>query len=358
MTARVPGRVSVVIPCFNGARHLGEALDGALAQTHSDVEVVVTDDGSTDDTPAVLAAYGDRIRRLSQANAGPSAARNRALAAATGEYVALLDADDRFHPTKLERQVAVLRARPDVGAVYCGWRFIDAAGRVLPELGWPRVEGDLLDALVLGNLFHPVSVVLRRDVVDAAGGFDVRCPVNEDWDLFLRASRQGARWACVDEALCDYRIHAGQSHQRLALVHGIAREILARFFADERVPDAIRRREGAAWEAADLRAAAELYAGGAPAEGRAAFERAVRRRPAIFDEPRTMLRFLRLGLPDGDRGRAALVRERTRLVSLLQTVLSEVGRTADEQGRARRTLRIVAWRLRFRAWRARISKLT
>ncbi len=232
MTVRVPGRVSVVIPCFNAARYLRETIDGALAQTYGDVEIVVADDGSTDDSVAIVASYGDRVRGLRQGNAGPSAARNLALRSATGEFVALLDADDRFHPEKLARQVAVLRARPDASIVHCGWRFVDRDGRELPECGWPRLEGDVLERLVLGNLVHPVSVVLRRATIDDVGGFDERCPVNEDWDLFLRASRRGARWACVDAALCDYRVHPGQSHERLGLVHGVAIDILRRFFDD------------------------------------------------------------------------------------------------------------------------------
>src|SRR5262249_19143173 len=190
------------------------------------------------------------------------------------------------HPTKLARQVAVLQARPEIGAVYCGWRLVDGAGRTLPEQGWPTDEGDLLPRLLLGNLVHPVAVVLRRRPVDAVDGFDVRCPVNEDWDLFLRVSR-GARWACVDEALCDYRLHPGQSHERLTLVHDVARQILDRQFADPRFPAALRPSESAAYESADLRAAAEFHAAGSVADGDVALRRAGARRPAILGPPPT-----------------------------------------------------------------------
>jgi hypothetical protein len=354
MATRVPGRVSVVIPCFNGARFLSEAIDSALAQTYRDVEIVVADDGSTDDSVAIVARYGERVHGLRQANAGPSAARNLALAAATGEFVALLDADDRFHPRKLERQVDVLRARPDVAAVYCGWQLVDADGRLLPERGWPTVDGDLLAQLVLGNLFHPVSVVLRRTVVDVAGGFDDRCPVNEDWDLFLRASRHGT-WACVDEVLCDYRIHPGQSHQRLALVHQVAREILERFFAEPGNPEPLEQLEPLAYEAADLRAAAELYGAGATAEGDVAFGRAVARRPGMLREPRTMLRFLRTMLPDGRRSRGEVVRRRRELAPILAAIVTRAARGPREQGLAWAMLAVVAARLEIRAWTGRVS---
>jgi glycosyltransferase involved in cell wall biosynthesis len=349
MTVRVPGRVSVIVPCFNGARFLREAIDSALAQTYADVEVVVADDGSTDESVAIVASYGDRVRGLRQRNAGPSAARNLALGAATGEYVALLDADDRYHPHKLERQVDLLRRRPEVGAVYCGWRLVDANGRELPERGWPQGEGDLLDRLVLGNLFHPVSVVLRRRIVDVAGGFDERCPVNEDWDLFLRASRHGALWARVDGALCDYRIHPGQSHERLALVHGIAREILDRFFTAPDLSERIRRLQTRAYEEADLRAAAELHAAGATPDGDAALRRAVARRPGILGEPRTMIRFLRMVLPDGRRSRAEVVRRRRELMRLLGSILTNAARGPLEQGRAWTTLIRAGARLEARA---------
>jgi hypothetical protein len=352
MTRYAPGRASVVIPCFNASRYLREAIESALAQTHRDVEVVVCDDGSRDDSAAIAESFGSRVQCLRQANAGPSAARNRALAAATGEYVALLDADDRFHAPKLERQIAVLAERPAVGAVYCGWRLVDEAARPLPEQGWPRVEGDLLPRLVLGNLFHPVSVVMRRTVIDAAGGFDPRCPVNEDWDLFLRAGRTGVEWAVVDEALCDYRIHPGQSHERLGLVHGVAREILERFFADPDLPDGLRRLEPAAFEHADLRAAAELYAAGSDAEAAKAFGRAVARRREILAEPRTLMRFLRLVLPDGHRHRTELVRRRARLLRILRVALESGAVSLQDRRRAWTTLAAIAVRLRVRALRS------
>ncbi|MCW5892635.1 MAG: glycosyltransferase [bacterium] len=345
----VPGRVSVLVPCHNGARYLGEALDSALGQTHGDVEILVADDGSTDTSAAVARAYGPRVRCLAQENRGPSAARNLALGASTGEYVALLDADDRFHPRKLARQVELLAARPDAGAAYCGWRFIDADGDELPERGWPRVEGDLLPQLLLGNLFHPVSVVLRREVVERAGGFDERWRVNEDWALFLEASRQGARWVCVDEALCDYRLHPGQSHQRLALVHAVALEILERFFADPTLPAALRRLEPEAYEQADLRAAAEFYAADAQVDGDRALARAITRRPAILGDAAFALRLLRMLLPDGHRSRAAVVSQRRRLLAMLRPALVRVARSPAERWRGRAMLLRLALRLRWRA---------
>jgi hypothetical protein len=192
--------------------------------------------------------------------------------------------------------------------------------------------------------------VLRRATIDDVGGFDERCPVNEDWDLFLRASRRGARWACVDEALCDYRIHPGQSHERLELVHGVARDILQRFFDDAALSEPIRRLEPRAWEEAELRAAAELYVAGATGAAEVAFGRAVRRRPSLVGEPRTMLRFLRLMLPDGRRSRAEVVRRRRELLASLASIVACTVRGPWEQGRATAALAVVSVRLESRAW--------
>ena len=350
MNDRVAGRVSVVVPCYNGARHLREAIESALLQTHGDVEILVVDDGSTDDSATIAEGYMPRVRCIRQTNAGPSAARNRALEIATGEFVALLDADDRYHPTKLALQVEVLNARRDIGAVYCGWRLVDVTGAILPEGGWPHDEGDLLEPLLLGNLFHPVSVVVRADLVARVGGFDIRRPVNEDWDLFLRLSRTGMRWACVDEALCDYRIHPGQSHQRLALVHEVASAILDHAFTSPDISGPIRRLEPEAREEADLRAAAEFYAAGSVMEGHLAFRRAVDRRPGILGESKTAIRFLRLVLPDGYRSRAEVVRRRHRLTRVLRTVLLQGARTWRERGYAWRTILAVGLRLEWRSW--------
>jgi glycosyltransferase involved in cell wall biosynthesis len=261
MTRYVPGRASVVIPCFNASRYLREAIESALAQTHRDVEIVVCDDGFA------RRQRGDRSVLRPARAVSPSGERrtvrprgNRALAAATGEYVALLDADDRFHAPKLERQIAVLAERPEVGAVYLRLAARRRGGTAAPEQG------------VAPRRRRPAPAAPAREPVPSGIGRHapdrrrrrrrLRLALSRQRGLgsLLRAGRTGIEWAVVDEALCDYRIHPGQSHERLSLVHGVAREILERFFADPDRAGALRRLEPAAFEHADLRAAAELYA--------------------------------------------------------------------------------------------------
>jgi hypothetical protein len=301
-------RVSVIVPCYNAERYLAPALDSALAQDAVPLEVLVADDGSSDGTPRVLARYAERVRILRQDHRGPSAARNACLRAARGEFVALLDADDRFRPGKLARQAAVLDSRPDIGLVYTGCHVIDRDGTQLPHQGWSREEGDVRRRLLLGNLTHPVAVMLRRAPALEAGGFDESLQVNEDWDLFLRLALRGMRWACIDEPLSEYRVHGGQSHRRVRLVYETRLRILERIFADPALPGALRDARSDAFHEAHLVGAAELFAAGEAAQARTAFVAAVRERPESLGDAATMRRFANLLQPTGHQHQQDAVR--------------------------------------------------
>lgn len=177
--------VSVVIPTYNYGRYVGDAIDSALAQTVPPLEVVVVDDGSTDDTPAVLARYGDRIRVVRQENQGLSAARNTGIREARGEWVAFLDSDDAFHPRKLELQLAALAARPDLHllATDC---FSDEPPRWLSVPDAPRLVPVTAGAIAVRTLFAPSSVLARKACFDAVGGFDPELRSVEDREMWVR----------------------------------------------------------------------------------------------------------------------------------------------------------------------------
>ena len=196
-------RVSVVIPAWNAAGCLSRAIDSVLAQTWLEWEIIVVDDGSTDHSLALLAGYSGRIQVISQANAGPSAARNRGLRAARGQYVAFLDADDHWLPEKLERQVALLDARPEIGFCSTATAVVDRYGQPLRD--WPCCTGavPLLETLFMHSSAVSGStsgVLARRELLLAAAGFDERLRGFEDPDLWLRLSAH-AGYACIPEAL-------------------------------------------------------------------------------------------------------------------------------------------------------------
>ena len=207
-------RVSLIIATFNHARFLGAAIDSALAQTLSAVDVIVVDDGSTDDTPAVLARYAGRVRVLRQPNRGLAAARNAGLAAARGTYVAFLDADDVMAPTKLAAQLEMLERSPTIGWTYCDVLIETVATRTTVTAserfgyGARALDGWLFPELIHGNFIPAIAPMIRRTALDAAGGFDERLTALEDWDMWLRLSLIAeARY--TPAVLVTYRIRPG-----------------------------------------------------------------------------------------------------------------------------------------------------
>jgi glycosyltransferase involved in cell wall biosynthesis len=204
--------VSAVIPTYNRAHIIGDAVESILAQTYREIEVIVVDDGSKDDTLSRLKQYGDRIRVISQANAGPAAARNRGIAVAHGELIAFLDSDDLWLPTKIERQVALLRRAGEsvpccLSNIMMKWNSGDRASfdiallKPAAEEGvWLNVDEVLATRFVLFNQ----GVVIRRKVLEKIGGFDESIRYLEDYELPLRLSLEGP-WAFIQTPLVIWR---------------------------------------------------------------------------------------------------------------------------------------------------------
>lgn len=206
--------VSVVIPAYNAGRTLHETLMSARAQTHASLEIIIVDDGSTDETAKVAARHAaddPRVSLIHQRNAGVAAARNAGVAAARGEFVALLDADDLWASTKIERQLAVFATcDPRVALVYTWFALIDAQSRVIKP--GPRIdhEGDVLDALAYYNFIGNGSApLIRRTAIEEVGGFDATLRARggqgcEDWKLYFEIAER-YHFARVPEALTGYR---------------------------------------------------------------------------------------------------------------------------------------------------------
>lgn len=238
-------RVSVVIPTFNHARFLRSAVNSALAQTMPPCEVIVVDDGSTDDTAEILASYRDRIRVVRQPNRGVAAARNAGAAVASGELLAFLDADDVWLPAKLERQVARFQAAPDLGLVHCGVDEIDAEGARLRRVqdgleGW--VADDMLmfkrSVILGGGSGAMIPLALFKEV----GGFDEALSTSADWDLYYRLARR-YRVGFITEVLLGYRIHGSNMHSNIAAMErDMIRGYLKAFMNAGPQLTAIRRR--------------------------------------------------------------------------------------------------------------------
>ena len=206
-----PG-ISVVIPSYNSAAYLSEAIDSALNQTVLPLEVIVINDGSTDETPQILQRYQGRIVAITQENRGLSGARNRGIAAATGELIAFLDADDVWLPQKLEKQVACLEEHPRAGFVHTGahWWNADTGEQSIRVNGnLHQLAGACYKEFFAYNRVTVSTIVVRRECLAAVGNFDegIRRPTTQDYDLCFRIARHH-ELAYVDEPLVRYRLHA------------------------------------------------------------------------------------------------------------------------------------------------------
>jgi glycosyltransferase involved in cell wall biosynthesis len=181
-------QVSVIIPTYNRSRIIKEAVDSVLAQDYKDVEVIVVDDGSTDNTSETLASYGDEISVLFQDNKGVSAARNRGIAEASGQFVAFLDSDDLWLPQKLSTQVEFFQQTPDAFICQTEEIWVRNGIRVNPGKRHKKPSGMIFEPSLELCLVSPSAVMIRRDVLDDAGGFDETLRACEDYDLWLRIS--------------------------------------------------------------------------------------------------------------------------------------------------------------------------
>ena len=216
-------RVSIIIPTYNCARYIGRALDSVCAQTYKDYEILVVDDGSTDDTKDVVMQYGRKVTYLYQQNRGVSAARNHAILKANGELLAYLDADDMWYPEKLERQVAFLDVHQECGMVHSEMSVINEQDEILhlrfyEETKRSVPQGYCVQQLLTRCHIQTLTVVERRDTFDHVGGFDERLPIAQDYLHWIMIAAEGQALGYLAEPLGKYRWRTGSligNHPRL-----------------------------------------------------------------------------------------------------------------------------------------------
>ncbi|WP_416224053.1 glycosyltransferase [Thiohalophilus sp.] len=210
-------RVSVIMPAYNTAQYIGEAINSVLSQDYPNKELIIIDDGSTDGTVDIIRRYEPAVTLLTQKNQGSAVARNAGLDAARGDYVAFLDSDDIWLPGKLTAQVRYMEQHPEIGMSYGRWQVWkpqsdgefsapkvpctdDQAGLVEDGSGW------LYNRLLFTSLLHTITVIARRDLIDKVGRFDITLKRGQDYDYWLRASRI-TEIHQLDQILALYRLH-------------------------------------------------------------------------------------------------------------------------------------------------------
>ena len=185
---RAQPTVSVIIPTYNRAGMLKEAIDSVLTQEYSGFELIVVDDGSTDETSQLLEDYDAKIKHIRQSNQGVSAARNRGIAAASGEFIAFLDSDDLWLPQKLSTQVKFFSDHPDAVINQTEERWIRNGVRVNPKKRHLKFSGMIFERSLALCLVSPSAVMIKKSLFDTVGVFDEDLPACEDYDLWLRIS--------------------------------------------------------------------------------------------------------------------------------------------------------------------------
>jgi glycosyltransferase involved in cell wall biosynthesis len=224
--------VSVIIPSYNMAHYLPQAVQSVLVQTYSNVEVQIIDDGSTDDTPQIVRQWKDdpRIRVHRQPNGGLSHARNQGIALTRGPFIALLDADDTWVPEKLARQIPLFQSRPELGVVYSDYQRMDGDGRPISRGEIALHRGWVSGALLIENFVSASSAVVRRECFERHGGFDVALRTGEDYEMWLRLSPH-YRFDFIAEPAIQYRIWGGQMSKDFRARYEVGMRTMENFLA-------------------------------------------------------------------------------------------------------------------------------
>lgn len=202
-------KVSVIIPVYNVEKYIGETIESVINQTYRNIEIITVNDGSTDGSLSILQEYAgkdSRIHIVDQKNKGLSGARNSGLAAATGEYLCIFDADDIMLPEKIATQVAYLEEYSDIDFVYSNIiHFIDGE-KTERVLSIPKISKNPYKELLCGNFINPNSILMRKEVYERYGGFDESLRSAEDWDYWLKLAKNGVAFGHQDAFLTRYRV--------------------------------------------------------------------------------------------------------------------------------------------------------
>lgn len=292
-------RVSVIIPCYNSAPYVGQAVQSVLEQSFGDLEVIVVNDGSTDDSRAVVAAMSDtRVYCHHQDNRGLGAARNAGLHLARGEFVAFLDADDTVLPDKLEWQVAQLDQAPHLGLVAGGYVEVSEEGRVLRRVeSWRGTPGLDLYAWLFRCPFVVHSVLMRRRWIETVGGFDEQREMGgaADWDMWLRLAHAGCAMAWTPAIVCAYRFHRENMTREASRQKEASLIVLEKFFSRPDLSAEIAGLRERALAEAWVRGACREYGAGQTQAARKSLEQALRLAPELETTDRDHLLEMLLG---------------------------------------------------------------
>lgn len=273
--------VSIIVPCYNTGRYLNTAITSALRQANANVEVLVIDDGSTDNSAEVAHSFKDeRLRYIYQENQGLSAARNTGMREARGAFFSFLDADDWLLPEKTETQVAFLQQHPEIGLVTGEYFRCDENGLELSR--GCSVPGPVDRAeLLVASLWHVCAAMVRREWAERVGPFDISLKAGEDWDYFCRLAIAGCRMEVLPGLVCAYRTLPGSMSSNYRQQTANMARVVEKSFSNPELPSSLAGLRAQALGRTFLLGAVRSYAGRDAAAGKEYLAEALVANPAL-----------------------------------------------------------------------------
>ena len=282
-------QISVIIPTYNRARLTETAVNSVLAQTYDDFEVIVIDDGSSDDTEAVITAIPDeRVVYIKQENGGAASASNNGIKRAKGKWIAFLDSDDQFLPNKFALQMKAVEGNDEAGVIY-GRYFGTSTIREKEILVGRCHDKYPLADLIMGPIFHWSTCMMRTDLVRQVGLFDTKFWVGEDWELTLRMGMTGCTFVCVPEPIAIIEIQEVSLSRDIHKYESNGRDGLKKTFANPNFPAELNHLKELAFASHLIRAAASAYISDEPHLGKEPLEKAIKEAPSLLDKNKEFL---------------------------------------------------------------------
>lgn len=236
--------ISVIIPAYNGDRYIKNAIASVLAQTYSNYEIIVVDDGSTDNTSQIVQGYGDRVKYLYQDNQGVAAARNKGIGVSKGQYIAFLDQDDVFLPDKLSEQVSCFELHPDAGIIHSGWQRVNYCGEIIGKVEpWHQAPNLDIEQWIWWKPVLLSAMMFKRHWLEKAQGLDSQFRQLCDLDLAWRLTLMGCKTMWLKQVTVCYREHDRNDSLNTIVQAKETEAILDKFFALDQIPERIRNLE-------------------------------------------------------------------------------------------------------------------
>jgi glycosyltransferase involved in cell wall biosynthesis len=238
--------VSVIVPTYNGEAYIQEAIASILAQTYTNYEIIVIDDGSTDDTGKIVKnqLYSDRLICLTQDNQGVATARNKGLAIAKGKYIAFLDQDDFFYPHKLTEQVSLMEKKPHLGLVNSGWDIANREGKILSTVQpWQNLPQLNPAAIIVWKPVFLGAMLFRDAWLQKTAGFNAQLEQTPDVELVLNLAALGCQGDWIKHSTVGYRQHDRNTSQNRILQAQELNQILEQFFSQSNITPEIKALE-------------------------------------------------------------------------------------------------------------------